>query len=262
MGESQLDARLGLGRLPILGATLQQDPGQLFSRRVRKPQGTDFMAGGVVLRAQLLCDPQAGVTVFLEEAEEIIAFHEVDLAWVHGFRPELVGLTAHRGAQAQNFSRFGDLQDQSFAVSRAHGQLHTTLAENKNPSWRLALNKEDRALGIRRRVLDGLERLQRSGWKITKDMVCPHLARQAAFDDVQTVWCQHNDSPVTSNRISVFHGQNARRCDSRAETADAALIPRHAPARVRAVTCPGDLRDHGKGALRGYTRFSALAELL
>src|SRR5271165_5805641 len=220
MGESQLEARLGLGCLPILGATLQEELGQLFSRRVRKPQGTDFMAGGVVLRAQLLCNPQAGVTVFLEEAEKIIAFHEVDLAWVHGFRPQLVGLTAHRGAQAQNFSRFGDLEDQGLALSGADRWLHTTLAENKNPSWRLALNKEDRALGIRRRVLDGLERLQRSVWKITKDMFCPHFARQAAFDDVQTVWCQHSDPRSLSSCLGIsrpecapmrFQGGNRRR---------------------------------------------------
>ena len=40
------------------------------------------------------------------------------------------------------------------------------------------------------------ESLQRSAGKIAKDMFCPHLAAQAAFYDVQSVWCKHNHPTI------------------------------------------------------------------
>src|SRR5271157_2261362 len=247
MGESQLDARLGLGRLPILGATLQQDPGQLFSRRVRKPQGTDFMAGGVVLRAQLLCDLQAGVTVFLEEAEEIIAFHEVDLAWVHGFRPQLVGFTGHRGAQAQTSPGSAILRIKVLPSEEQIDSFTRPLQRTKIPRGAWPSTKRTAPLGYAVAYLMVSNDCSAAGGRSQKTCSARILhVRQLSM--MSKPYGVSTTTPVTFHRVSVFHGQNARRCDYRAETADAALIPRRAPARVRAVTCPGDLKNHREGS--------------
>jgi hypothetical protein len=59
----------------------------------------------------------------------------------------------------------------------------------------LALDKQYGALGIRSCILDAFKRPQGGGGKIAKDAFGPHFASQAIFDDVQTVWCQH-DNPL------------------------------------------------------------------
>jgi len=41
-------------------------------------------------------------------------------------------------------------------------------------------------------------------WQIAKDMFRPHLAGQAAFYDVQTVWCQHDDFLLLAMAFSAF----------------------------------------------------------
>src|SRR5208337_4834998 len=119
--------------------------------------------------------------MLLEKAEKILALHKVDLARAHRLSGQLVRLAAHSGTQTQNLSWLRDLQDQ-----------------------RLALDEQNCSLGIGGGILDGFERLQCIWWQIAKDMLCPHLAGQAAFYNVQTVRCQHEDPLVTYRYISAF----------------------------------------------------------
>ena len=70
----------------------------LFGRGMRQAQRPDFMACGVVLVAQLLGDAEANVTVLVQEAEEIFALDEVNLAGINRFRPEFVRLARNCSA--------------------------------------------------------------------------------------------------------------------------------------------------------------------
>ena len=71
--------------------------------------------------------------------------------------------------------------------------LIPALAQHEDAARRLAFDKQHGTLGIRGGILNRFESLQRSGGKIAEDMCCPHLAAQAAFYDVQSVWCKHDD---------------------------------------------------------------------
>src|SRR5271166_4793901 len=163
---------------------------------MRETQRADFAAGAVIFVAELLGYPQAGVTVLLQEAKEILTFDEVYLARIDRLGSQLVRLAANCRAESQHLSRFGDFKDQCFAIGGADGELHTAFAQHKDPAWRLPFDKQDRAFRIGSGVFDGLERLQCGGWKIAKNMFCPHLASQAAFYDVQTIRCKHDGPPV------------------------------------------------------------------
>ena len=67
------------------------------------------MAGDVVLFAELFGDFEAGFAMLLEEAEEVVALNEVDLAGIDGFGGEFVGFAGDGGAEAEDFAGFGDL---------------------------------------------------------------------------------------------------------------------------------------------------------
>ena len=56
-----------------------------------------------------------------------------------------------------------------------------------------ALDEQDRALRVGSSVFDGFKGLQCRRWKIAKYVFGPHLASQAAFYDVQAIWCKHDD---------------------------------------------------------------------
>jgi hypothetical protein len=142
----------------------------------------------VVFVAQLFRHFEAGFGMILQEAEKVFSLNEIHLAGINGFGGKFIGLAGDGGAQAQNFSGFGDFQDQSLAIGGADGQLHAAFAQNKNSARGLALDKQNRAFGVGGGVLDGFEGLQRSGGQIAKDTIGPHLAGKTAFDDVQSVW--------------------------------------------------------------------------
>jgi hypothetical protein len=79
----------------------------------------------------------------------------------------------------------------------ADGKFDPALAQHEDAARRLAFDKQHGTLGICDGILNSFESLQRSGGKIAKDMFCPHLAAQAAFYDLQSVWCKHDEPPVT-----------------------------------------------------------------
>src|SRR5271166_4278343 len=204
MSERQFEARLRLGRLAVLATPLQQQLCQLLARGMGKPQGADFAAGAVVLVAELLRNPQAGIGVLLQEAQEILPFDEIHLARIHRLGRQLIGLATYRGTESQHLSRLGDFQDQCLAIGGADGEFYTAFAQYEDATWCLSLDKQDRALWVSGRVFDGFERLQCGWWKIAKDMLCPHLASQAAFYNVQTIRCKHDDPLYPTSYLRVL----------------------------------------------------------
>ena len=127
--------------------------------------------------------------MFAQEAQEVFPLHEIDLAGIDGFCRHFVRLTGNRGAQSENFAGLNDLEDQRPSFSRAQEKFYAALTQHENATRRLAFDKQHGAFWIRTRVFDVFKRLQSRGRKIAKDAVGPHFARQATFDDVQTVWC-------------------------------------------------------------------------
>src|SRR5947209_10956833 len=146
------------------------------------------MTGIVVLIAQLLGDFETGIGMVAEEAQKILALDEVDLARVDGFGGQLVGFSGHGSAQAQDFARFGDFQDERFAVGGANREFHSPFTKDEYAAGRLALYEQNRPLWIGSGIFDGFESLQRRGIQVAENAVGPHFAGQAALDNVQTVW--------------------------------------------------------------------------
>src|ERR1700675_1953001 len=188
MSERKLEAGFLLARLAVLGTPVNQKLGKFLRRGVRQTQGANFVAGVVVLFTQLFGHLKARVRVVFQEAQEVFPFYEIDLARIDGFGSEFVGFAGNRGAEAEDFARFCNFQDQGLAVGGADRELHPSLAEDENAAWRLAFDEQDRPFRVGGGVLDGLEGLQSRGWQIAENAVGPHFASQAAFDNVESVW--------------------------------------------------------------------------
>src|SRR5215470_12923004 len=154
---------------------------------MRQTKRADFVAGDVVLVAQLFRYLETRFAMCSQEMEEVLAFYEIYLARIDRLSRQLVSLSGDGCAQAQDFAGFRDFEDQRLAVGRANREFYASLAEHENAPRRLAFNEQDRALRIRRRVFDIFKRLQRLRRQVAKNAVGPHLARQAAFDNVKSV---------------------------------------------------------------------------
>ena len=74
------------------------------------------MACIVVFGAELLGYLETGVRILLQEAKEVFALYEIDLAGVHSLGGQFVGLAGNRGAEPQHFSRFDNLKDERLAI--------------------------------------------------------------------------------------------------------------------------------------------------
>src|SRR5579862_5941897 len=126
---------------------------------MRESHGADLTTGRVVFVAELLGNAQAGLAMFPQEALEVLALDEVDLARVDSFRRQLVRLAADACAKTQNFAGFGDFQDQRLAVSRADRQFHATFAKDKDAARHLSFYEEYGTLGIGSGIFDGFKGL-------------------------------------------------------------------------------------------------------
>ena len=138
-------------------------------------------------KAEVITTPDAD-TFFQSLAEKVFALDEVYLAWVDGFRGQLVGFSRDGCAQAEHLAGFGDFQDQSFSIGGTDGEFHTALAQHENAARRLAFDEQYGALRISGGVLYAFKRLQRMRGQIAEDAVHAHFAGKTAFDDVHSVW--------------------------------------------------------------------------
>src|SRR4029077_16059103 len=125
----------------------------------------------VVFLAQLFRDLETRVRVIFEEAQEILALDEVDLARVDGLGGQFIGLAGNRSAETQNFAGFGNFQDQGLAVGRTNRELHPPFAEDKYAARGLSFDKQHRSFGISSGVLDGFERLQCGGRQVAENAI-------------------------------------------------------------------------------------------
>jgi hypothetical protein len=72
----------------------------------------------VIVIAEVLRHPQAGVSVLTQEAQEVITRNEVHLSGVHNFSGSIVGLSGNGGTQPEDFSRIGNSHNQRLAFAR------------------------------------------------------------------------------------------------------------------------------------------------
>jgi hypothetical protein len=146
------------------------------------------MACIVVFGAELLGYLETGVRILLQEAKEVFALYEIDLAGVHSLGGQFVGLAGNRGAEPQHFSRFDNLKDKRLAIPSAEGELHLPLAKHEDTARCLAFHEQDRALRIGGRILDPFKSLQRRRAQVAEDAACPHLAGKTTFTNIESVW--------------------------------------------------------------------------
>jgi hypothetical protein len=139
--QGQFHTGLLLGSFSVSRTPFEQELSQLLSGGMRQSKRSHLVTGVIVFLAQLFSDFETRVGVVFEEAQEILTLDEVDLARVDGLGGQFIGLARNRGTKTQNFTRFGNFQDQGFAVGRANGELHTPLAKHKNAARRLSLDK-------------------------------------------------------------------------------------------------------------------------
>jgi len=119
VGQRQLQARLLLVSLSIIRTPCIRTPcgkkfGEFLARRLRPVKRPDFVTRVVVFLAELFSDLEAGVRMLSEKAKKILALYEVGLTGIDGLGSQFVGLARDRGAETQNFARFGNFQDQVF----------------------------------------------------------------------------------------------------------------------------------------------------
>jgi len=144
---------------------------------------------------------EARIRVLLEEAEKILALDEVDLAGVDGLGSQFVGLPVNGGAEAQNFPRFGNLQDERLAIGRADGELYASLCGGRKCARSLAPDKRDRPLGTGGGILDRFEGLQAPSWVGHGKMrsACTLRAGQVSIDS-QSAWSEQGLPPHEASR--------------------------------------------------------------
>ena len=90
--QSNLDADTVFGRLTI-GRPLQKQARQFFANRVRQSKRTNHLVRTLAILTEMLGSIQARISLMLQEAEEIIAPHEIKLAWLQRFSGQLVRLS-------------------------------------------------------------------------------------------------------------------------------------------------------------------------
>jgi len=146
------------------------------------------MACIVVFGAELLGYLETGVRILLQEAKEVFALYENDLAGVHSLGGQFVGLAGNRGAEPQHFSRFDNLKNKCLAIPSAEGELHLPRAKHEDAPRCLAFCEQDRTLRIDSRILDPVKSLQRGRAQVAEDAAGPHLAGKTAFNNIESVW--------------------------------------------------------------------------
>jgi hypothetical protein len=105
------------------------------------------MTGVVIFVAELLRHLEASVRVFLQETQEVFSLNKIHLARVDSLGGQLVGLSGYCRAEAEDLSRFGNFEDESFPIRSTNGQLNATFAEDENASRRWPSTNSTAPLG-------------------------------------------------------------------------------------------------------------------
>jgi hypothetical protein len=138
---------------------------------VRKSERTNLLVCRLAVFAQVLSGLQTGIAVFLQEAEEVLALNEVQLAGLSSLGGYLVRRSRDSRVQSKYFARLSNLQNQSLAITGGGGHLHAAFAEHVDAARHLAFHKENRALWVGGGVLNLVERLQRGTGQSAEERV-------------------------------------------------------------------------------------------
>jgi hypothetical protein len=94
-----------------IGGPLHQEARQLFRSRVVQTDGADYFIGGAAVAAQVLCDVQTGLAMFLDESKETFAADVGHLAGLQRFCGNLMRRAGKNRVQPEDFTGLRDFQD-------------------------------------------------------------------------------------------------------------------------------------------------------
>src|SRR5450631_167958 len=127
---------------------------------MRKPEGADLLVSRLAIFAQMLSGLQTGIAMLLQEAQEIFALDEVQLAGLAGLGGNLVGRSGDSSVQPEYLTRLRNLKNQRLAVTGGGGHLHPPFAQHVNSAGHLSFHEKDGTLWIGGGVLDFVERFE------------------------------------------------------------------------------------------------------
>ena len=159
----------------------KKEVGELLGRRVREAEGADLVGVGLALLDELPGDVERDVTVLAHEAEEVVAFDELELGRRHGLGGRLVRVARQDAGEAEGVAGHDAAGDQLLAGAGGDGQLGRAVAEDEEPARRLPFREEQRPLGIDICEGDGVEGLERVRVELTKKAVVAPRARETTF---------------------------------------------------------------------------------
>lgn len=193
VGESDLDANLTFF-FGIIRGPFEEEASEFLAGGMRKADGAHFGDGGMIGFAKLLCDAQCSLTVVFEEAEKFVAPDEIGLGRFNHIGSEFVTCAGDGSGEAENFTGFGDAENESFAVGGRGGKFDATAAENKDSTRGLSFDEKGGSLRIRRGRSNRSHGLDRSVREIAKKALFAVRAREAVFNNLQAVRSAHTDS--------------------------------------------------------------------
>src|SRR5271165_323224 len=150
-------------------------------------EAANLLVGGLAIFAQMLRGLQAGVTMRLQEIEEVVALDKIQLARLPGLGRDLIGRAGNRGVHAQNFSRLRNLQDEGLAFCGSGRKLDAAFAQHVDSARRLAFHKKHRARGIRSCVLDVIKSFERGFGERAEEAVRTQLADYTILNQLKAV---------------------------------------------------------------------------
>src|SRR5271167_4323732 len=108
--------------------------------------------------AKLLRHAKSSLAVVFQEAKKFVSGDEIGLRGFNHIGCELITSSCDRGGQAENFSGFGNPQDQGLAIRGRGGKLDSSAAENKDTASRLTFDEQGSSFGIGGGRSDGSHR--------------------------------------------------------------------------------------------------------
>src|ERR1051326_7426840 len=126
--------------------------------------------------------------MFGVEAEEVVAFDELELRGTHGLARRFVRIAGEDAGEAEDFAGVHDALDERLATSRRRDrELRLSVAEEEQSLRLLPFGVQHRAVGIDVGEGDGVEGLQSLGIELTKEIVISPLTRFAVVADFDSI---------------------------------------------------------------------------
>jgi hypothetical protein len=120
--------------------------------------------------------------MILQEAEEVFALDEIQLAGLTGFGCDLVGGIGDGGVKSEHFAGLNDFEDEGFAVAGGGGKFHSPLAQHIDAARSLTFHKQYRSGWICGGKFQFLKGFQRCFREAAEEAVGTELTYQAVLN--------------------------------------------------------------------------------